>query len=189
MLKKALRDTYLKKRLELNPQAFAEATSVIVNHFESLQLQNVKKVLSYYPILSRNEFDVSHCTEILVRNNPLVQIGWPRIDAEKNTMEGFTVSPDGLYSKNKYNILEPINGIWMDPETIDLVLIPLLCFTTKGFRVGYGKGYYDRFLVRCKPDVIKLGFSFFDPVDAIEDIDQFDVPLSYCITPSRIYEF
>jgi 5-formyltetrahydrofolate cyclo-ligase len=55
--------------------------------------------------------------------------------------------------------------------------------------VGYGKGYYDRYLKRCAQDVVKIGFSYFDAIDAIEDINEFDVPLNYCITPMRVYEF
>jgi 5-formyltetrahydrofolate cyclo-ligase len=64
----------------------------------------------------------------------------------------------------------------------------LIC-DTKGYRVGYGKGFYDRYLAHCRKDVVKIGFSYFDPVEKITDTDQFDVPLTYCITPQHIYEF
>ena len=70
---------------------------------------------------------------------------------------------------------------------IDLVLIPLLCFDKKGYRVGYGKGYYDRFLAECRPDVMKIGLSIFEPVDEISDVDEFDVKMDYCITPNKIW--
>jgi 5-formyltetrahydrofolate cyclo-ligase len=65
----------------------------------------------------------------------------------------------------------------------------MLAFDKQGYRVGYGKGFYDRYLKRCQPDVMKVGFSFFPPVDQIEDINANDVPLSYCITPHQIYAF
>ena len=68
-------------------------------------------------------------------------------------------------------------------------MIPLLAFDKKGFRVGFGKGYYDKFLARCKPNVIKAGLSFFDPVDEINDISGFDIPLNFCITPKEIFSF
>jgi 5-formyltetrahydrofolate cyclo-ligase len=55
--------------------------------------------------------------------------------------------------------------------------------------VGYGKGCYDRFLALCRPDIIKIGFSYFEPINEISDTDKFDIPLNYCITPERIYEF
>jgi len=90
---------------------------------------------------------------------------------------------------NAYGIAEPINGEWITPEEIDLVFVPFLACDEKGYRVGYGKGFYDRFLASCRPDILKIGFSYFEPVEHISDINQFDVPLNICITPNRIYEF
>ena len=65
----------------------------------------------------------------------------------------------------------------------------MLAFDTRGNRVGYGKGFYDRYLPACRPDCIKLGFSYFDPVDSVDDAHEFDVPLDLCITPNRTYVF
>ena len=94
-----------------------------------------------------------------------------------------------LFIKNRFNILEPLNGDVIPPEMLDLIFVPLLAFDRKGFRVGYGRGFYDRYLPACRRDVVKVGFSFFDPVDKIDDINEFDVPLNLCITPTCIYEF
>jgi 5-formyltetrahydrofolate cyclo-ligase len=76
-----------------------------------------------------------------------------------------------------------------EPQEIDLVIVPLLAFDEKGIRVGYGKGYYDRYLKDCREDCLKVGFSYFEAVERIEDADEFDVPLDFCITPNRIYVF
>jgi 5-formyltetrahydrofolate cyclo-ligase len=65
----------------------------------------------------------------------------------------------------------------------------LLAFDTRGYRVGYGKGYYDRFLTECRPDVIKVGLSFFEPEKQIDDINRFDIPLNYCVTPQQVFQF
>jgi 5-formyltetrahydrofolate cyclo-ligase len=67
--------------------------------------------------------------------------------------------------------------------------VPLLAFDEKGFRVGYGKGFYDRFLKQCKDGGIKIGLSYFNPIDTIEDAGEFDVPLNFCITPQKVYVF
>jgi len=72
---------------------------------------------------------------------------------------------------------------------IDLIFVPLLAFDETGNRVGYGKGFYDKFLTKCRPDAIKVGLSYFEAIDRISDSEQFDIPLNYCITPQRIYEF
>ena len=67
--------------------------------------------------------------------------------------------------------------------------MPLLVFDKSGHRVGYGEGYYDRFMSDIKNDVIKVGLSLFEPVDKISDINQKDIPLNYVITPSKTYYF
>ena len=77
----------------------------------------------------------------------------------------------------------------MDAQKIDLVIVPLLAFDIKGYRVGYGKGFYDKYFLKTRPNCIKVGLSFFDPVDMISDKNEFDVPLNYCVTPNKIYEF
>lgn len=189
MLKKAIRDVYLKKRLQFDDQEMREKTAGILSQFSKLPLPKVKHLLSYYPISERKEFNVLEAADVVASRFPDVQISWPRIDITNKTMEAILVRPEGLYAKNIYNILEPIHGDRVEPEQIDLVFVPLITFNEKGFRIGYGKGFYDRYLVRCRPTVLKIGFSFFEPVSSIRDINHFDVPLSLCITPSRIYEF
>ena len=93
------------------------------------------------------------------------------------------------FDMNQYGIPEPVGGKEIMPEELDLVFVPLLGFDLQGNRVGYGKGYYDRFLSKCKDDVIKVGLSFLSPIDCIEDVDFFDKKLDFCITPERVYAF
>ncbi|MBC7851406.1 MAG: 5-formyltetrahydrofolate cyclo-ligase [Chitinophagaceae bacterium] len=188
MLKKTIRETYLEQRLKLADDALLDYNARIIDKFNSFSLPQTDYLLSYYPLAAKNEFDVSQCEVIMKQQFPLVTIGWPRL-ADGLVMEAFQIQTDGLYAKNRYNILEPINGEWIPPELINVVFVPLVAFDKKGYRVGYGKGFYDRFLLRCKQNVLKIGFSFFEPLDEIRDIDEFDVPLNFCITPSRIYEF
>ena len=69
----------------------------------------------------------------------------------------------------------------------DLVIVPLLAFDKKGYRVGYGKGFYDRFLQNSK--TLKIGLSFFAPTEEIIDVHLNDVRLDKCITPAGIIEF
>jgi len=180
---------YLQKRLNLTDEVWRDYSDSIIANFSVLDLTPVHYLLSYYPLSERKEFDINQCVSIVKSNWPQAKVGWPRIEPDMKSMEVYKVEEDGLYAKNKFNVLEPINGEWIAPELIDLVFVPMVAFDSKGFRVGYGKGFYDRYLPRCKPEVIKVGFSFFNPVERIKDINDFDVPLNICITPSRIYEF
>jgi 5-formyltetrahydrofolate cyclo-ligase len=104
-------------------------------------------------------------------------------------LKHFLLTDNTLIKKNKWNVPEPVDGFEIDVHKIDVVFIPLLAFDIFGNRVGYGKGYYDTFLKNCKPNVIKVGLSFFDPVTKIDDIFEADISLNYCVTPGKIYAF
>ena len=91
--------------------------------------------------------------------------------------------------KNDYNIPEPVDGIEVPSNKIEVVFIPLLAFDKQGNRVGYGKGFYDQFLAECHPNTIKIGLSFFEPEALISDVNSADVQLNYCVTPNKIIEF
>jgi 5-formyltetrahydrofolate cyclo-ligase len=189
MVKSLARREYLQQRLQLPAAEIHNYTASMKQIFDGMQLPPVHALLSYYPLTSRHEFDVTVCDNTVIEKNPRAKIAWPRTDTETLSMEAHFLEEHGLFAKNKYNILEPIGNYIIPPDEIDLVFVPLIAFDRLGYRVGYGKGYYDRYLRRCRKDVITIGFSFFEPIDAILDIDQFDVPLRYCITPSRLYEF
>jgi 5-formyltetrahydrofolate cyclo-ligase len=189
MVKSEVRREYLQKRLDLEPDQIDTYTSQIKSGFEKFTLPGVRFFLSYYPLIGRKEFNVAVCEQVIFTKFPLAKIAWPKTDVEITGMEAHLLEEHGLFAKNKYDILEPIGNNIVGPALIDLVFVPLMAFDLNGFRVGYGKGYYDRYLARTRNDTIKIGFSFFEAVDPIEDINEFDVPLDYCITPSRLYEF
>ena len=88
--------------------------------------------------------------------------------------------------KNIFDIMEPQNEN-AHQGSIDMVLIPLLAFDQHGYRVGYGKGFYDRFLQGISTK--KVGLSLFPPVAEITDTDVHDVRMDLCLTPGEIYEF
>jgi 5-formyltetrahydrofolate cyclo-ligase len=189
MVKSEIRQEYLKKRLDLEADQIDLFTSQIKSRMESFALPAVRFFLSYYPLVRRKEFNVAVCEQVILTRFPLAKIAWPKTDAATIGMEAHLLEEHGLFAKNKYDILEPIGNAVVAPDLIDMVFVPLLAFDPNGFRVGYGKGYYDRYLIRCRKEIVTIGFSFFEAVDPIGDINEFDVPLDYCITPSRLYEF
>lgn len=75
----------------------------------------------------------------------------------------------------------------MPASKIEVVFIPLLAYDKNGNRIGYGKGFYDRFLDKCSTETIKIGLSFFDQEQHIIDVSENDVKLNYCVTPKKIY--
>jgi 5-formyltetrahydrofolate cyclo-ligase len=189
MVKKVIRREYSAKRNSLTAEEMKARDEKMYELFGTIALQGISHLLSYCPIPLRKEFNAAVCENLLRLENPLLHIYLPRLNEDGVTMEAIEVNKETVFINNKYDIPEPTGPHCAEPQIIDAVFVPLIAFDTKGFRVGYGKGFYDRFLARCAQDVVKIGFSYFEAIDAIGDINEFDVPLNYCITPMRVYEF
>lgn len=189
MMKKELRRIYGQSRLSLSLDDYNYYSDKISNLFKNIDLGLFKSVLTYFPIVQKQEFDIRRIEQLLQTENIDIKLSWPKIQKDSHSFDAFQINPLYGFIENEYHIPEPFNGSYTEPESIDLILVPLIIFSRQGFRVGYGKGYYDRFLSRCRPNALKVGFSFFEPVDTIDDIHHFDVPLNYCITPTQVYEF
>jgi 5-formyltetrahydrofolate cyclo-ligase len=142
------------------------------------------------PIRKHNEIDTFSILNYFKLERPNLKIVVPRTDFKNLTIRNILYDHEyTILGRNKYDIPEPIHGKEIPPEQIDAVFVPLLVCDQKGNRVGYGKGFYDRFLSICRPDVRKIGLSFFDPIDEIRDVNEFDIPLDMCITPGRTWNF
>jgi 5-formyltetrahydrofolate cyclo-ligase len=111
----------------------------------------------------------------------------PRVNFQTNEIENLKFTKITKLVKNAWEIREPTENQLIETEKIDVVLVPLLCFDRQGFRVGYGKGFYDRFLKNCRADCLKIGLSYFAPVEEIIDTRTFDVNLDFCVTPKKIF--
>jgi 5-formyltetrahydrofolate cyclo-ligase len=191
MKKKDLRRYYKDMRSQLTPRQVNSLDDLLLIQFQQIPVDIPSLIMTYAPIEKLNEFNPQLITDYCYFKNPNQQLLYPLMyEVEKeNEMIAVLVNDDTVFEQNEYGIDEPADGLDVEPSAIDMIIVPLLCFNTQGYRVGYGKGYYDRFLKHCRPDCIKIGFSYFDPVELIEDISEFDVPLDYCITHEKIYEF
>ena len=189
MIKKQLRILYKEKRRELSLSAIEKFNDLILINFQKIDLPPLHCVHTYLASLRLREVDTAMVIRYLEFKNPGLKIAVPGIDEHTGKMGHFHLSEEVELINNIYGIDEPKNAKEILISEIDLVLIPLLAFDESGYRVGYGKGYYDRFLSVAKPGMIKIGLSFFDAVDRIEDIDSYDIPLNYCVTPHTLYDF
>ncbi len=190
MLKQDLRKLYKKKRLDLSPSDKMKLDDLLLIQLQHLAFgQEVQTLLSYWPLEHHNEMNTLLYTQYLEHAIPGLQVAFPLVDFVTKEMQAILVHDETDFVENQYGIPEPEEGEAIAPGNIDVVFVPLLAVDQQGFRVGYGKGFYDRFLKKCKPDVLSIGFSYFDPVDKIDDKNEFDVPLNYCITPQTSYVF
>jgi 5-formyltetrahydrofolate cyclo-ligase len=188
MTKEEIRILYKKKRRSISAAEKDKLEDLMLIQFQRLPIGIKNSIMSYAPIEAQNEFDPSLIEEYCDFKIEDALFIYPVVNRETDTMKSFIV-PDGtLFEKNMYGIDEPVGGVRIYPEDIKMMFVPLLAFDTNGNRVGYGKGYYDKFIKLCDPSMIKIGFSFFEPV-VIDDVSAMDEKLDFCITPERIYEF
>lgn len=191
MKKKDSRNFFKEKRLQLLPAEIEKLDDLLLIQFQKIIMDIPSLIMTYAPIKKLNEFDPQLITDYCYFKNSAQQLFYPILikKKDKDEMIAVIVDDNTVFETNKYGIDEPIDGLDMFATEIDMVIVPLLCFDKKGYRVGYGKGYYDRFLKSCRKDCIKIGFSYFEPIDKIEDVDRYDIKLNYCITPHNIFTF
>lgn len=189
MQKKEARKIYKEKRMNLSEAERSKLDDLMLIQFQSAELPFLHALLSYWPIEENNEPDTHLFTEFLKFRNPELKVCYPVSDFKTMTMQAVATDIDTPFEKKNLNIYEPDKGFPVRVSSIDIVFVPLLTFDEKGYRIGYGKGFYDKYLAECREDCIKAGFCYFDPIEEITDKNQFDVPLDLCITPQTVYVF
>lgn len=186
MTKAALRKLATIQRKELSDEQVDAYSRQMLEHFRSLDFSGVKTVHIFLPIAAKKEPDTFLFIDWLSLQHPEIKIIVPKADFDTALMHNYVYKGKKGLIKNLFNILEPAQGE-LHTGDVDLVVVPLLAFDRNGYRVGYGKGFYDRFLQGM--ETLKIGLSFFGPVDDIDDLDRYDIPLDRCITPYEVFIF
>lgn len=187
MNKKELRILYKNKRASLS-EALCDIYSIeIANNVLKLPIWDCSLFHVFLTIEKLKEVDTHYILDILFGKDKDIVVSKTLFD--KHTMENYLLTEQTKLKNNNLGIPEPISGIRVESNQIDVVFVPLLAYDRKGNRVGYGKGFYDSFFRECKEEVIKVGLSFFEPENEIIDADSYDIPLNYCVTPEKIYKF
>jgi 5-formyltetrahydrofolate cyclo-ligase len=189
MQKNEIRATFRHKRLNLTKQQVSRYEDLLLIKAQQAGLESISCVMGYMADTSRHEPDPTNIIRWLSFISPGMVELMPRIHPASGAMDAVVYEKGQPVHINQFGIAEPEGNVLIDPGQIDLILIPMLAFDRQGNRVGYGKGYYDRFLHRCRPDCLKVGICFFDPVEEISDVHAGDVRLDLCITPERIYQW
>ena len=173
----------LRKKLD-NVQIISKSIS-ISNNLQDLPIWKHNFYHIYLPIKEKNEVDTMPIINIL--NNKKKKVLIPKSDFNNTTMKSFLLNDNTVLKKNNYGITEPINNEEFLGR-IDVIFIPLVAYDLIGNRVGYGKGFYDKFLRNQNNKILRVGLSFFNPEKRIK-IDEHDENLDFCVTPNRIFNF
>ncbi|MGG5505701.1 MULTISPECIES: 5-formyltetrahydrofolate cyclo-ligase [unclassified Myroides] len=187
MNKTILRQNYSQARAALSLEEMEEKSLAIANGALRLPIWDKTNYHLFLSIESKKEIDTEFLLQVLAGKDKNIILS--KSDFKTGEMQHYLLTDNTVLKVNSYGIPEPQEGIQIAESQLDVVFVPLLAFDEQGNRVGYGKGFYDRFLQKCRPDVIKVGLSFFEAETSIANISELDMALDYCITPTKLYTF
>jgi len=187
MKKAEVRELYKKKRFELSPNELEDRSEAICNLlFQHFQLAE-KTISLFLPIERHKEIN----TYLILEKGMTLdsKIALPKMNVATQTLKHLLYESQSQLETNSFGVPEPRFGKSINIKDVEIVLVPLLGIDSKGNRVGYGKGYYDKFLKKCTASALFIGLHLFDEYEVIDDVEPFDVRLHYCVTPSKVIRF
>lgn len=184
--KSDLRKQALAQRNALTEHEVDDLNNKLLASFKTLNFAAIKSVHIFLPIVKQKEPNTFLFIDWLQQEHPTIKIIVPKANFETNLMSHYVFKDQQDLKNNHYHIPEPQQAQLFTGKP-DMVIVPLLAFDQHGYRVGYGKGFYDRFLQDMPTQ--KIGLSFFGPVAKINDVHLNDIRLDLCITPNKIYSF
>lgn len=188
MTKSEVRAIYKAKRLALSPKELEVISENVCHLLFSHHRFEGKKISLFLPIERKKELNTYKIWE--KARGFGAQVAVPKTNFSTNEMKQILFDSEDQLEITSYGIPEPKRGRVIAAEHFDAVLVPLLAVDKKGNRVGYGKGFYDRFLKKCSPKCRFIGLSHFDElVDEVSDTNFQDIRLHEVITPTQIIRF
>ena len=182
--KNELREAYKEKRRLLSPEEKREKDGKICELFMSLvSYRYSDTILMYSPL--KNEIDVLPIGKNALEKNK--NVAFPLCDSTKSTMTYHLVTDvDNDLKKGSFGILEPHSFLpeFNMKQTNAVILVPGLVFDKKGYRIGYGKGYYDRYLSSFKGT--KIGICYSDFILDEVPRGRFDTSVDFIITEKGV---
>jgi len=187
MNKSLLRKKYKTLRQELSHSQIDDYSLAIANQLLTLDIWDKSFYHVFLTIEEQKEINTDYILNILAGKDKNIIIS--KSHFEDYSMSHYLLTDNTKLKKSKYNVPEPVDGIAIQPLQLEVVFIPLLAYDKTGNRVGYGKGFYDRFLAQCKPETLKIGLSFFEAENEDFIASEDDVRLDYCVTPNQVFQF
>lgn len=187
MDKKAIRKKYKELRKALSNDERDERSLAIANQLLKIPIWDKTYYHLFLTISELLEVETEFVLQVLAGKDKEIVVS--KCEFKTVEMLHFLLTENTKIKKNSFNIPEPVNGLEVPVSKIEVVFVPLLAFDTKGNRIGYGKGFYDKFLSECKPNTIKVGLSFFEAEAEDFETHALDQALNYVITPQKVYQF
>ncbi len=187
----------LRKRLNAERKALSQAEIVSKSKqvFEKwlarFSMKPVMYLHLYQHIKQSNELHTHHYMDYVRSKYDHVRLVVPIIDPYTNSLWHVELSNDIEMEINPWGIPEPkFPHRKIFPMQLDMVLVPMLGFDMQGNRLGYGKGYYDRFLRLLNPQCLKIGLCLEQgKVDEGLPTEEHDIPMDYIVSELAVYHF
>ena len=188
-MKSEIRKSTLARRKSLSEAEVREKSYSIFRRWQPmLQPDRHRTVHTFLSISAFREVDTKPFIHHL-ETFPQIQIGAPRVNFKTKEVTHHRYCEDDL-ERNHWGILEPPdNSPILEPKLFDMVLVPMIAFDRLGHRIGYGGGYYDRFLAKVRPDCLRIGLCFdLGFVESKIPAREHDILLDGVITESRYHK-
>ena len=185
--KEKLRKNWMNKRKKVEKNSGTKKSKKIINNIISLkEIKKSKNIMVY--ISYRSEVATDKLINLLLNKNK--RIFAPYCIKNEKRMEIVEIKDPGQdLEKGAYGIKEPAKNIRSNnenPKNLDLVIVPAVAFSKDGFRVGYGGGYYDRFLARLRNDTISIGINYEEMLFNTVPKEDHDLAVDMVITDKKI---
>lgn len=184
--KSELRNNYKQLREKVSEDSIEEMSLKIANQALKLPIWDKTYYHLFLSILTKKEVNTEYIMHILQGKDKSIVVS--KANFSNNEMTHVLLQENTVLKVSDYGIPEPVSGLEISPKLIDVVFVPLLAYDVNGHRIGYGKGFYDRFLEKCGLDTVFVGLSFYEPEPEIF-FEVTDVPLDFCVTPTNILDF
>ena len=141
-----------------------------------------RRVALFWPIVAKNEVDLRNVDAALRERD--VKLAYPAIDAER-VMRFHVVSDRAQLTPCELGFMAPPLEAPV-AEELDVVIVPGIAFDPKGYRIGYGGGFYDQALPTVRPPALAIGVAFdFQLAADVPYDDTYDVPVDTIVTDRR----
>ena len=176
MNKEEIRKTIIKERNNISNKD--DLSRVISNKIINLDIYQKANVIALYNSMN-SEVDTK---DLINYSLTLKKVLLPRII--NNKLEFIKIDKDTKYNKSNFGVVEPIGEIYKG--NIDLIIVPGVSFDKEKNRIGYGKGYYDKYL--ANKDIYKIGICFSKQIVDNIIVNQYDIKMDMIIADDRVYK-
>lgn len=190
MKKAEIRELIFNERKTYSLDYLAQSSNRISDlFFKNFKELEDKTIHIFIPIVKKAEIDTWIIINRIFLEYPKVKLCTSIVDYSTGELEHFLFNKETKFAVDKWGISIPTSINKIAEQDIDIVLTPLLAYDSKGYRVGYGKGFYDKFFSRCTNNTQKIGLCVFEDGVIIDDVNEYDMALDYCITPTKLVSF